>query len=46
MTYICLKTFESTKGITYIKNRIINFEEYNKLNWNERQNFKQYENRR
>jgi len=39
MTYICTKTFESTTGITYIKNRVIPLYQYTKLNYQEQKNF-------
>lgn len=39
MTYICTKTFESTTGITYIKNRVIPLYQYMKLNYQEQKNF-------
>jgi len=39
MNYKCIKTFESTSGITYIKGRVIPLFEYTKLNYQEKKNF-------
>jgi hypothetical protein len=41
MTYICIRTFESTSGITYTKNRVIPLFEYTKLNYLEQRNFEE-----
>lgn len=39
MNYICLKTFESTTGITYRKGKVIPLYQYTKLNYQEQKNF-------
>ena len=39
MSYKCIKIFESTSGITYIKGRVIPLFEYMKLNYQEQKNF-------
>jgi hypothetical protein len=39
MSYICIRTFESSKGITYIKSRVIPEEVYKTLNMLEQKNF-------
>ena len=41
MTYICIRTFESKAGITYVKNRVIPLFEYTKLNYLEQRNFQE-----
>ncbi len=39
MTYKCKNTFESTKGVTYLKGRIIPLYVFTKLNNSEQNNF-------
>lgn len=42
MSFKCIKPFESTSGITYIKGRVIPLFEYTKLNDLEKKNFQSY----